>query len=166
MADLTGPAPYETSKVDYLHDQSARPDAPKPEMADRGRYLLAILLGVAASAALTAMAFEARASWESHRDWVVPAIAPLLAIGGVAFGYLVIRRELAAIIPGLMIAFVTLLLLILNMYRGSQTDGPDVGRDVLSSLAGVGIALTVILLVVAMIRVEKHRPERPPTESV
>ena len=162
MADLNVPAPFEAAKVDYLHDQSARPERPKPEMSDRGRYLIAILVGVVATAALVALAFEARSSWESHRDWVVPAVAPLLAIGGVAFAYLVIRGELTAVITGFMFAFVTLLLEILNRYRGSQTEGPDIGRDVLSSLAGVGIAVTVLSLVIAMIMVEARRPERPP----
>lgn len=166
MADLNIPAPYEPSKVEYLHDQSARPEHPKPEMTDRGQYLLAILLGVVFTAALTAMAFEARASWESHRDWVVPMTAPLLAIGGVALAYLVIRRELMAIMPGVSIAFATILLQILNRYRGTQVEGSDLGRDVLSILAGIGIALTVITLVAAMVMVEARRPERPPTESM
>lgn len=165
MAELNLPAPYEGAKVDYLHDQSARPEAPKAEKSDRGRYLFAILLGVVATAALVALAFEARSSWESHRDWVVPAVAPLLAIGGVAFAYLVIRGELTAVVTGFMFAFVTLLLEILNRYRGSETDGSDVGRDVLSSLAGVGVALTVLVLVIAMIMVEVRHPQRPPSQG-
>ncbi len=165
MATWSGPTPVNPDKSDWLHDQAELPRPPVRGTRDYAGMLLPIALGLAFTAALVALAFQARASWDSHRDWVVPATIPLLALGGVAFGYLVARRAWLAANPAIGLLLLVCAFTALNMWRGAETEGSDGLRDALSIIQGVTLGLTVTAAVAAAIFVEWTRPTHPAPPS-
>jgi hypothetical protein len=166
MVNWSAPAPANPEKADWLHDQEQLPSAPEGERRNYARFLVPILLGLLFTGALVALAFWARSSWESHRDWVVPVTVPLLAMGGVAIGYLGARKGYAAMAPALFLLALTAALVASNIWRGSVTEGSDGLRDALSIMAGVAIGLTVAAAVGGMIFVEVTRPTRAPAPEM
>ncbi|MCY4391249.1 MAG: hypothetical protein OXE43_04255 [Chloroflexi bacterium] len=165
MADFTAPAPVETEKSAVVHDRETRPDAPA-DRQDLGRMLLLIAVGVLFTAALVALAYQARASWTEVRDWVVPVTIPFYAIGGISLAYLVLRRAWMAASTGLTLLFLTVALTGFNLWRAALTTGPDGLRDSLSITAGVLLGVTIAALAAAMIWVEARRPSRPPAPEL
>ena len=165
MADFTAPAPVETEKSAVVHDRETRPDAPA-DRQDLGRMLLLIAVGVLFTAALVALAYQARASWTEVRDWVVPVTIPFYAIGGIALAYLVLRRAWMAASTGLTLLFLTVALTGFNLWRAALTTGPDGLRDSLSITAGILLGVTIAALAAAMIWVEARRPSRPPAPEL
>jgi hypothetical protein len=163
MVNWSSPAPANPEKADWLHDQEQLPDSAESERRDYGRFIVPVILGLVFTGLLVALAFWSRASWESHRDWVVPVTVPLLAIGGVAMGYLSARRAWSAMGPAFLLLALTAALVASNIWRGSATDGSDGLRDALSIMSGVTIGLTVAAAVGATIFVEATRPLRAPT---
>lgn len=166
MVNWSAPAPANPEKPDWLHDQEQLPDAPESERRDYARFIVPIVLGLVFTGALVALAFWSRASWESHRDWVVPVTVPLLAIGGVAMGYLAARRAWSAMVPAFFLLALTVALVASNIWRGSATEGSDGLRDALSIMSGVTIGLTFIAAVGAMVFVEVTRPTRAPAPEM
>ncbi|MGH2608167.1 MAG: hypothetical protein ACRDHF_03685 [Tepidiformaceae bacterium] len=166
MANWSGAAPTNPDKPDWLHDQSELPPPPARRLMDYGGILWPIVLALLFTGALVALAFTARASWESHRDWVVPGTIPFLAIGGVAIGYLAARRAWAASSPAWFLLALLVALTALNVWRGAETSGSDGLRDALSIMQGVLIGLTVVAAAGAMIFVEWTRPTRPPAPEM
>ena len=161
MADLTAAAPVEPEKSAVVHDRATRPAAP-PGRGEIGRLLLLILVGAVFSAALIALAFQARASWTEARDWVVPVTIPLYAVGGVALAYLTLRRAWREASAGLALLFFTVALTGFNLWRAALTTGPDGLRDSLSIAAGALLGFAIVALVGGMAWVEAKRPARPP----
>jgi peptidoglycan/LPS O-acetylase OafA/YrhL len=163
MTTWGAPAPADPEKPDYLHDPAQQPGVPTGWRTAVQTYLLAPGLGLLFAIGFTAMAFQARASWETHRDWVVPVLVPFLGAGGVSMGFLVARRQLIALAPGLMFVLIALGLIVANVWRGSVTEGDDTARDILSILTGVALGFAVAGLVVAVVRVEGARssPSEP-----
>ncbi len=162
MANLSAPAPTSPEREHWLHDQSKLPAAPRRTVLGYVAMLLPILLGILFAAGLVALAFEVRASWGSHRDWVVPVTIPLFVFGGVSMAYLAQRRAIVALSPAIMFLALTGLFVGFNIARGAQTEGADGGRDALSILGGVSLGLTLASLVGAMVWVEATRPTRAP----
>ncbi len=162
MADLSAAAPTSPEREHWLHDQSKLPAAPERSAFGYVAMLVPVLLGILFAAGLVALAFEVRASWESHRDWVVPVTIPLIVVGGVSMAYLVQRRAIVALSPAILFLTLTGLFVGFNIARGAQTEGSDGGRDALSILGGVSLGLAIACLVGAMIWVESTRPTRAP----
>jgi energy-coupling factor transporter transmembrane protein EcfT len=161
MANWSAPAPTNPEKPNWLHDQSELPAPPARSRVDYARILAPIVLGLAFTGALVALGFQSRASWDSHRDWVIPVTIPLLAIAGVAAGYLVARRAWVALGPVLLLLLLLCSLTALNVWRGAETEGSDALRDALSIMQGVLLGLTVASAIAAMVFVEWTRPTRP-----
>ncbi len=161
MADFTAARPVETEKSEVVHDRATRPDAPA-DRQDLGRLLLLIVLGVAFTAALVAIAFQARASWTEVRDWVVPVTIPFYALGGISLAYLVLRRAWMAASAGVTLLFVTVALTGFDLWRAALTTGPDGLRDSFSITIGVLLGVTIAALAAGMLWVEVRRPSRPP----
>lgn len=161
MADFTAARPVETDKSEVVHDRATRPDAPA-DRRDLGRQLLLIVLGIAFTAALVAIAFQARASWTEVRDWVVPVTIPFYALGGISLAYLVLRRAWMAASAGLTLLFITVALTGFDLWRAALTTGPDGLRDSFSITIGVLLGVTIAALAAGMLRVEARRPSRPP----
>jgi len=166
MANLTAAAPVEPEKSTFLHDRGGRPEAPKRPFAELVRDNLGLLLGLAFALGFTALAFQTRASWDFHRDWVVPMTVPFWGIAGVSLGHLLARRKFDAAFTGLMLLVVVLGLTALNIWQGSQSEGPDGARDALSISAGVALGITVLALVVATVWVEAKDPTKAPPPPV
>ena len=165
MADFSAAAPVEPEKSEVVHDRDTRPDAPS-DRQDLGRLLLLIAVGVLFSAALIALAFQARASWTEVRDWVVPVTIPLYALGGISLAYLVLRRAWLAASAGLTLLFITVALTGFNLWRAALTTGPDGLRDSFSITIGVLLGFTIAALAAAMVWVEARRPSRPPAPEL
>ena len=165
MADFSAAAPVEPEKSEGVHDRDTRPDAPS-DRQDLGRLLLLVAVGVLFSAALIALAFQARASWTEVRDWVVPVTIPLYALGGISLAYLVLRRAWLAASAGLTLLFITVALTGFNLWRAALTTGPDGLRDSFSITIGVLLGFTIAALAAAMVWVEARRPSRPPAPEL
>ena len=162
MADFTAAAPFEEKKDTSLHDRGARPAAPRwPTRALLKRYL-PLALGIAIALGIELLAFQTRATLQGNRDWVVPVTTPFFGIGGVALGALIARNQWIAATPGIVFMLIAVTLTVLNIWRGSVTDGDDVLRDVLSILAGITLALSLVSLIIGLVWVELTQPTKAP----
>ena len=161
-ADFSRTVPVNDEKVHALHAQEQLPARARFARADVVKVYLPPALGLLFAVGAVAMAFQARASWESHRDWVVPATIPFLVIGGLAMGYLASRMRLRALAPAVGLLSLTLLFGFLNILRGQWTEGEDGLRDALSTITGVLLGATIISLIVAYAWDEIRNPVRPP----
>jgi peptidoglycan/LPS O-acetylase OafA/YrhL len=161
MAEWTVPAPYEPEKPHDLHDKEQQPKAPPGWRPAFRSYLVGPAIGFVFAMGFTAMAFQARASWDSHRDWVVPVTVPFLALGGVALGLLVARRQWLPSLPAFALILLGLVFVGLNIWLGAVTEGQDNLRDALSISTGVAIGLAVASALAALAWVERRRPAAP-----
>jgi len=162
MADLTAPVPMEAEKTPWVHDRSRIPERP----ATTNRELLVryqgLLLGLALALAFMALAFQTRATWTTHRDWVVPMTVPFWAGAGTALGHLILRRKWKLAAPGLALLAVAIVLTGINDIRGMQVDGSDGLRDALSIATGVVCGLMIAALLGALVLVETKDPTKAP----
>jgi hypothetical protein len=159
MADFTTRVPVETEKRGaYLHDRTNRPTVQRPPAREWLRRNLGLVLGIALALGFEALAFQTRAAWNVHRDWVVPVTTPFWVLGGIALGHLLARLRGEALAPGLALLVLGLALTGGNIALAIQTDGPRTSRDVLSILAGVSYGLAIAALVVALLVVEWRHP--------
>ena len=154
MSDFSAQVPVESEKVDWLHDRSVRP----VRVFAQPSTILAIIVAVFASMALIALAFQARASWDIARDWVVPGTVPLFAVAGVCLVHLLVRRAFRELTPALVFLGLVVIFTILNLVRSGYSDGSDAMRDSFSILTGIFLALTVVSSVIAALAVELRRP--------
>lgn len=142
MADFTLPAPYEPQKADELHRAEAKPKPPRLPLPQLLRAHATIILGTALGLGFVALAFEARASWGSHRDWVVPVTVPFWALAGVAMASLLLRRRWAEAAAGLALLAVVLALTAVDVWA-AFADASDALRDALAILTGIALGAMV-----------------------
>ncbi|MGI8927204.1 MAG: hypothetical protein ACR2HN_11250 [Tepidiformaceae bacterium] len=165
MADFSRAAPAEAQKSTEVHDRGARPDAPPSRLTATLRNNVGMLLGFAFAMGFMALAFQTRATWDSHRDWVVPVTVPFWAIGGVALGHLLGRRQFVATGPALLLLMLAMVLTALNIWRGAETDGGDGLRDAMTIATAVLLTLALLALLGALVWLEaKHPTKAPPAE--
>jgi hypothetical protein len=165
MSMWSSPAPVQPEKPHYLHDDEQQPPLPDGWLSAFRAYLLAPALGLLFALGFTAMAFQARASWESHRDWVVPVLVPFLGLGGVAMGYLAARAKIVEMMPGVFFVLLAIGLVAANIWRGYVTEGEDTARNILAILTAVALGLAVLAFVVGLIAAERSTPPAPTSES-
>jgi peptidoglycan/LPS O-acetylase OafA/YrhL len=161
-ADFSQPVPANSEKVDALHVQEQMPARPKLARNDLVRVFLPPALGLLFAIGAVAMAFQARASWESHRDWVVPVTVPILVLGGLGLGYLVARMNLRTLAPTVTLLSLTLLFGFLNILRGEWTEGGDGLRDALSIITGVLLGATIVSAIATYAWDEIKNPVKAP----
>jgi hypothetical protein len=161
-ADFSQPAPVNPEKVNALHAQSEMPARPKLARADIGKVFLPPALGLLFALGAVAMAFQARASWESHRDWVVPVTLPILVIGGLGLGYLAARMNLRKLAPTVSLLLLTLMFGFFNILRGEWTEGDDGLRDALSIITGIMLGATIVSAIATYAWDEIRNPVKPP----
>lgn len=166
MTDFSQTVPVNPEKPHELHDQAAMPPAPKLRSSDLIRVYTGFGLGILFALGAVALAFEARASWDSHRDWVVPMTIPLLVIGGLAMGYLAARMRLKALAPTIILVALALLFAFLNILRGAATEGQDGLRDAMSIITGVLLGAAIAWTVVAFAIDEVKNPVEPPAAEM
>ena len=163
MADFTAPAPSEAAKIgDYLHDRGHIPAAPAWSPTDLVKRYLPLALGVLFAMGAMALAFQTRASWSSHREWVVPTATPLLAIGGVSLAYMVARGKITSIIWPAGFLFVVIVLTVFNAWRGSISTGHDTARNVMTIFAAILLGIAVVSLIITMVVTEVKDPTKAP----
>jgi hypothetical protein len=154
MSDFSTKTPIEQEKISWLHDRSVRPVRSPVKIKSVGIIILAVLTSIA----LIALAFQARASWDVARDWVVPGTVPLFAVAGVCLVHLLVRRAFRELTPALVFLGLVVIFTILNLVRSGYSDGSDAMRDSFSILTGIFLALTVVSSVIAALAVELRRP--------
>ncbi len=163
MPNFAARIPIEDEKSGaFLHDRTRLPASPVKSATDWAKSNQGSILGVVFALGFSALAFQTRSSWHTHRDWVIPVTTPFLAIGGVCLGHLVGRREIKALIPGLAAIGVALVLTVLNIVRSLSTSGQDNLRDILSILTTIAIIVAIAALTFATVQVELKRPTKAP----
>lgn len=160
MPDWSVPAPTEPQKTAWLHDLTQRPARPKVEPGDWGQFFLGLGLGFLFTLGLTALAFQTRDSWGSHRDWVVPTTIPFYAMAGIAAAYLFVRREWEAAAAGIVFTLISVGLMLGNIARGREVEGDDLARDLMAASGGVALGLAVVCFIAAFFWVQWRRPEK------
>jgi hypothetical protein len=167
MADFTARAPSEPTKIGaYLHDRSNRPVSPRGGAGSLVKNYWGYVLGILLALGATALVIEARAAWESHRDWVPPAgIVPGI-LAGLALGHLLQRGRLNAAASPIVFAFLAVVFLLMDMWRATYVDGPDVSRDVLTVLGAICLAVSFVWLVILLLVTELRSPTRPPGPEI
>jgi hypothetical protein len=162
MTNWAGTAPAEPKKSDYLHDRSRIPPAPRARTVELGERWAGMAIGFLFAMGFMALAFQTRASWGVHRDWVVPTTAPFWAIGGVALGHLLARRAWTALGPGVLLLALGLVFTVLNLWRSTQVEGSDTLRDVLTIITAVVLGLSLFALAFGAVWVEARQPRKAP----
>lgn len=165
MTDFAAKAPFNPEKPNELHARESMPAAPDRSRGDILRHFLGLGLGLIGTCIFLALAFQARAGWENHREWVVAMTAPGAVLAGVCFGYLLARKQFTAAMPGVALLSTSVGFAVWNIARGAVVDGPDVGRDVLTVASGVFLVLAGHAFVIAEIWVELKRPTRAPVPA-
>lgn len=164
MAELSVPAPYEPEKSS-IHDRSSRPARPATSRMDYFKRYWGLALGVVLACLITAMAFQARAGWDNHREWVVAMTGPFQAIGGIAFGHIIYRRGWKEMTPGLFFFFFACLF-IGGDILADASDASDAARDTLSILGGIALGISVACFIVGALWIELKRPTKAPAPEM
>ncbi len=166
MADFESPAPVEEEKTGAsLHDLRNRPGAASSTRRELFDRWFPLAVATLAALAMVALTFQTRASWETHRDWVVPVTVPLLVVGGLAFGILLARREWSALLPALVVVAGILVLTGFDIWLDAEDEKAGL-RDGLAASNGVLLGAAVLLSLGALVRVEWSRPARAPVPEV
>ena len=162
MTDFAAKAPVNPEKRNELHARESMPAAPDRSRVEVRRHFLGIGLGVVGTFIFLALAFQARAGWQNHREWVVAMTLPGAALAGVCFGYLLARKQFQAAMWGLGLLAISGGFTVFNIVQGSMKDGPSYQRDALTILAGVFLILAGHAFVIAEVWVELKHPTRAP----
>lgn len=166
MTDFAVKAPFNPEKPNELHARASLPAAPARSTSDFARHFLGLILGIIGTCIFVALAFQARAGWDNHREWVVATTLPGGAIAGVCLGFLLARGQVVAALPGIALLVVSASFAALNIWRGQVVDGPDVGRDILTVTSGVFLVFAGLAFLIAEIRVEWKDPARAPKPAI
>ena len=166
MADFTARTPTEPTKLGaYLHDRTNRPASPRPGPLGLARRQWGLVLGLLLALGAAAFVIETRAAWDSHRDWVPPATIVAGVLAGLSLGYLAQRGKLAMVTGALVLLSVGIAFMVMNLYRGTLVEGPDGGRDALTILTTICIAISFAWLIITALVVELRMPTKvPPPE--
>jgi len=161
MANFSIPAPFEAEKDEYIHNRGARPARPAASSADLARRFAGLGLGLAIALGMLAIAFQSRAGWENHREWVVATNGPFFALGGIALGHLIFRRDYRGLAPAAAFLAIAIILVALDLVADAN-DGDATLRDVYSVAIGVTLAISIACAIGAALRLELKNPTRVP----
>jgi hypothetical protein len=163
MADFQSAAPVEPNKIgDYLHERSRIPAAPERSAGHYWTVYGGFIVGVLFALAVSALVFELRDAWESHRDWVPPAAMVPAVLGAVALGHLASRARVNAIALPAFLLFIAASGPQLNLWMHHEfpeKDGISLAITIVSALC-LGIA--TVWLLVALLWTEATDPTHAP----
>jgi len=162
MTDFAAKAPFNPEKKNELHARESMPAAPERSRTDVRRHFLGLGLGILGTFIFVALAFQARAGWQNHREWVVAMTLPGSVLAGVCFGYLLARQQFRAAMWGVGLLSISILFTVYNIVQGTIEDGPSYQRDGLTILAGFFLVLAGHAFVIAEVWVELKHPTRAP----
>jgi hypothetical protein len=166
MTNWTEAAPTNPEKHTSLHDRANRPAPPAGGATALAKRLFPSALGFALAFLLVALAFQTRDSWTVGRDWVVPAAVVPAALGGVALGHLLARRQVGAAAGAILFLFIALALTGANIWRGQVVDGSDGWRNAMAISITVSMGLMMASALAGLVWVESKRPTRAPAPEV
>jgi hypothetical protein len=163
VADFQTAAPTEPKKTgDYLHDRSRIPARPKRGPGEYFGQYSGYLMGVLLAIAVTALVFQLRDAWESHRDWVPPAAMVPAILGALALGHLAQRGRVNAIAVPVGLLFVAVLGPMLDLWLDETFPEQDGLALTFTIISAVALGLATIWLLVAVLFVEATDPQEPP----
>lgn len=163
MADFTARTPVEPIKLgDYLHERANRPASPRPGLLGLARRHWGLVLGVVLALLGSALVVETRVAWDSHRDWVPSATIVGAVFAGLSLGYLTGRGKLGTVVGALCFLSLAIVFMVMNIYRSSLTEGPDRGRDALTILTTICIAISFAWFILTALVIELRSPTRVP----
>ncbi len=167
MANLKAAVPIEEQKSGaYLHDRSRIPAGPKWDWKSWAANNQGYLWGIAFGLLLTAAVMETREAWESHRDWVPPALLVPAVLGGLALGHLGQRGKVNAVAVPSFLLGITAFSLLLHFWL--KEEHPDNG-GMLTALTITSYATLIAAvhwLIGAVVFVEASDPTKPPEPEV
>lgn len=166
MANLAAKAPTEPEKQTFLHDRSNRPNAPKRSIQDYALEFAPMILGALFAMGAVALGFETRASWDGHRDWVVPTTIPVLVVAALMLAAATWRQKLEYAMPAYAFLSVGLVFTILNVVRGIDTTGSDHLRDFYSIAAAVMYGCAIVAAIIGWTVLEVREPIKAPQPEV
>lgn len=165
-ATLTANAPFETEKSNELHAPESRPTPPdearKAGSADRDTFFVLIAMALAAQV----LSFTTRASWDGHRDWVVPVTTPIWVVGAVLLGAVLWRERWVFSYAALGFLAVGLALTAANLIRGENVSGSDTLRDVFSISSAVMYGCATVAAIAGWALMELRDPIKAPEPEV
>ncbi len=161
MANFSLPAPFEPEKTAYIHDRTTRPAPPAASRGDLVRRFTGFGLGLVFSAFLLAIAFQVRDGWDNHREWVVAMSGPFYALGGIAIGHLLARKQFAPLAPALLFLFFAALFALFDLLADAA-DADMTARDVLSIIGGILLGISIACAIFAVLWVELRNPTKVP----
>lgn len=161
MANFSIPAPFEPEKSAFIHDRTTRPARPAVARGELLRRFAGLGMGLVIAGIMLAIAFQVRAGWENHREWVVAMTGPFYAMGGIAIGHLLARQKWEPVAPALI--FLALAATCAGIDIAADADDADlVLRDVLSIVGGILLAISIACALFAVLWVEIRTPTKAP----
>jgi len=166
MANLAAKAPIEPEKQTFLHDRSNRPHAPKRSIQGYALEFAPLILGVLFGLGAVALGFETRASWDGHRDWVVPTTIPVLVTAAVMLAATTWRQKLEYAMAAYGFLAVGAVFTILNIVRGIDSSGHDYLRDFYSIAAALMYGCAIAAAVGGWAALEVRDPIKAPQPEI
>jgi hypothetical protein len=110
---------------------------------------------------MLAIAFQSRAGWENHREWVVATTTPFYAIGGLAIGHLLFRKAYRLLAPTAILLLITVLITALDLVADANGSSMAL-RDTYSVAMGVALAATIAVAAASALWLELKDPTKAP----
>lgn len=161
MANFSLPAPFEAEKSAFIHDRSTRPVRPAVSRAELVRRFAGLGMGLVVAGIMVAIAFQVRAGWDNHREWVVAMSGPFYAIGGISIGHLLARQKWEPVAPALIFLALAAACAGLDIVADAG-DADMVLRDLLSVAGGILVAISIGCALFAALWVEIRTPTKAP----
>jgi len=163
MANLKAAMPIEENKSGaYLHDRTRIPANREWNWKQWAANNQGYLWGIAFGLLLTAAVMETREAWESHRDWVPPALLVPAVLGGLALGHLGQRGKVNVVaVPGFLLG-VTLFAVVMHLWVKEDHPGNGGLLTTFTIISYASLIAAAHWLIAAVIFVEATDPTRPP----
>jgi hypothetical protein len=162
MADFQAKAPVEPNKGgEYLHHRERLPDAPRSSVGTLISQNSGWIAGVIFALCVSALIFQLRDGWESHRDWVPPAAMVPCILGALAIGFLGQRGRVNAIAIPVGLLSLAVMSAMLHLWLEEEFPKQEGLILAFTIIGSVSLGLGTLLVLVALLVVEGRDPVKP-----